>query len=392
MSASPLACLRGSAPLFYEILAARPELATGPAGVGWTVGDMHLENFGAYQTGKRGDDTATDASAKGDKGSLAVRFDVNDFDDAVVGPWRFDVLRLTTSLLLGRRELGMTGVTGLTALELCDDLLDAWSSSAFGGALAPPRSPPPAPIATLLEEVRTRTKASLLDDRTELLKSGTRRFVRGARYAELPSSVAAAVPEAFKGYLESIPEEERPRGGSLEIVDSAWRIAGTGSLGALRLAVLVKGKGGPDGGWIFDLKEEADPSASALVARPSMTPGERVCKAFRTCVERAPRMLGSTTLRVRGDTSGRSMFGRRLAPQEDKLNLRRLKPSELPAVVRAFGACLGAAHRRGATKRPRRWSASDFELLRSHAVTLAGIHEAVYLAMCEQMRPLLKNK
>ena len=49
MSSSPLAYLRGAAPLFYEILAARPELASGPAGEGWIVGDMHLENFGAYR-------------------------------------------------------------------------------------------------------------------------------------------------------------------------------------------------------------------------------------------------------------------------------------------------------------------------------------------------------
>src|SRR5437016_1082570 len=49
MSASPLGFLRGAAPLFYEILAARPELANGPGGEGWVVGDAHLENFGAYR-------------------------------------------------------------------------------------------------------------------------------------------------------------------------------------------------------------------------------------------------------------------------------------------------------------------------------------------------------
>ena len=42
MAASPLGFLRGSAPLFYEILAARPELAAGPDGEGWIVGDAHL--------------------------------------------------------------------------------------------------------------------------------------------------------------------------------------------------------------------------------------------------------------------------------------------------------------------------------------------------------------
>src|SRR5512143_2476090 len=66
---SPHGFLRGTAPLFYMILSARPELAAGPAGEGVIVGDMHLENVGAYQTD--GDD---------------VVFDLNDFDDVRVAP------------------------------------------------------------------------------------------------------------------------------------------------------------------------------------------------------------------------------------------------------------------------------------------------------------------
>ncbi len=50
MSASPLAFLRGSAPLFYEMLAADPDLASGPAGEGVIQGDAHLENFGAFSS------------------------------------------------------------------------------------------------------------------------------------------------------------------------------------------------------------------------------------------------------------------------------------------------------------------------------------------------------
>src|SRR5262249_26764415 len=80
---SPHAFLPGSATLFYEILPARPDLAGGPDGEGWLVGDCHLENVGAYRT---------DADE--------VVFDLNDFDDATIGPWRLDVVRLTTSVLL----------------------------------------------------------------------------------------------------------------------------------------------------------------------------------------------------------------------------------------------------------------------------------------------------
>jgi hypothetical protein len=83
------------------------------------------------------------------------------------------------------------------------------------------------------------------------------------------------------------------------------------------------------------------------------------------------------------------MFVRKLSPQEDRLDLARLEGRDLPDLATYLGALLGAAHRRAATRSPRRWSASDLDVLRAHAVTLAGLHEATYLALCERMRPLL---
>ena len=383
MSSSPLAYLRGAAPLFFEILAARPELASGPAGEGWIVGDMHLENFGAYRPDPLGaaEPTASEATAKKNR---IVRFDLNDFDDAIIGPWRFDVLRLTTSLLLGGRELG---ANGLVALDLCDRLLDAWARSAFDKAPVP--KDVPAPIGALIEQVRERSKTALLDARTAVT-GGKRHFVRGPRYADLPAEVVSAVPAAFEGYVAGLSDEDRPHKGSLEIIDCALRIAGTGSLGGLRIGVLVKGKGGSDGAWIFDMKEQGEPSASAICGGPpALVPAERVCTAFRACVERPAQMLGSTTLRGSGGSSKLSMFVRKLSPQEDKLNLRRLKEADLPDLATYLGALLGSAHARAATKAPKRWAAADLATIREHAIALAGIHEAVYLELCERMRTLL---
>ena len=377
MSSSPLAYLRGAAPLFFELLQGHPELAEGPAGEGWIVGDMHLENFGAYRPDPLG--AADDASPKDN--AKKVRFDLNDFDDAIVGPWRLDVLRLATSLLLGGRELG---ANGLVALSLCDLMLDAWARSAFDGAPLPTELPPP--ILALTEQVRARSKTALLDARTTVT-GGKRHFVRGPRYADLPADVVAAVPETFAGYVAALPDEDRPHKGSLEIVDCALRIAGTGSLGGLRIAVLVKGKGGPDGGWIFDMKEQGDPSASTILGAPKMVPADRVTTSFRACVERPPRMLGSTTIAMDGDKL--SMFVRKLSPQEDKLNLRRLKGADLPSLATYLGALLGSAHARAATKVPKRWAAADLATIRAHAIALAGIHEAIYLELCERMRTLL---
>jgi hypothetical protein len=100
-------------------------------------------------------------------------------------------------------------------------------------------------------------------------------------------------------------------------------------------------------------------------------------------------MLGTTVLRAGKGASKISMFVRKLSPQEDKLNLRQLRSEDLPGLATYLGALLGAGHARGATKAPRRWAASDLATIRAHAIALAGIHEAVYLDLCERMRTLL---
>jgi uncharacterized protein (DUF2252 family) len=367
MTVSPLAFLRGSAPLFYELLAESKDLADGPPGKGFIVGDLHLENFGAYRPDVFVDEVG--------KKKHAARFDLNDFDETVVGPWHLDLLRLTTSLLLGGRELGANGVA---ALELVDTLIKAWTRTLFDEAPIPR---PPAPVETLLEQVRGRSREKLLAARTELVR-GKRRFIRGPRYCTLPKDVERAVPKAFERFIASVPDAERPKKGSLAILDSALRIAGTGSLGSLRIAVLVEGKGGPNGAWVFDLKEQHEPAASILLKLRKDDPAARVQTGFRACIEHPPRVMGTTRI-------GKiSLFGRRLAPQEDKLNLHRLRSEDLPSLAAYLGALVGTAHRRGATKVPKsRWSKSDRETVRARAIALAGLHEAIYLAYCQQSRP-----
>jgi uncharacterized protein (DUF2252 family) len=369
MSASPLALLRGSAPLFYELLERHPALHEGPPGDGWLVGDAHLENFGAYRTG-----ALSLGETKETRRREAVVFDLNDFDDAFVGPWRLDVLRLLTSLVLGGREIGSDG---LRTLGLCDALLDAYVTAAFRRKNAPASSHA---VAVLVEKVRGRTRKELLDARTEVTR-GTRHFVRGPRYESLAPKLGLKAARALHKYAQRLPKTERPPAAALEVIDVAFRVAGTGSLGGMRVAVLVRGKGGPDGAWIFDMKEQGTPSAACLVRPPRIEPAERVCTAIRACVARPPRMIGETRLR------GESMFVRRLAPQEDKLDLTRLGSDDLEPLARDLGALLGAAHRRGARRAPKEpWSPRDCERLRERAIALAGLHEAMYLAYCGLVR------
>jgi uncharacterized protein (DUF2252 family) len=366
MTASPFAFLRGAGPLFYELLAADPDLAGGPEGHGWIQGDTHLENFGAFSP-------AVEEHGVWKKGHAI--FQLNDFDDATHGgAWRWDVLRLTTSLLLAARELGASGPA---VLGLCDELLNSYVASAFSAAALPAM---PRPVAELVAKVDGRSGKKLLEDRTE--DAGpARHFVRGDRYTDAPAAVVKAVPEALALFAERCSAKGGPRPEQLEILDIAFRIAGTGSLGSLRIAVLTRGKGGDDGSWLFDLKEQAGSSVDVLLPRPpSASRAAEVEAAFRACLEQPPRMLGTSRL------ADHDVLVRRLTPQEDKLSYSRLKREDLPELARYLGALLGNAHRRGKDGAFAAWSARDLGGILERAIALAGIHEATYLELCQLTR------
>jgi uncharacterized protein (DUF2252 family) len=372
MTASPLGYLRGAAGLFFELLAEHPELGAGPLGEGWLVGDAHLENFGAFRS--------ADA-----RGAEAVVFDVNDFDEAIVGPFRWDVVRLLTSIILGGRELGSNGKQ---SVALCSALLEGYAP-----ALGLGHAPKDVPLAVrrLLDKVEGRTHKDLLDHRTERTALG-RRFLRGDRYRDLAPELVAKAHAAFARYVERLDPEQRLTRDHFSVEDVAFRIAGTGSLGVLRIAVLTRGKGELDSRWIFDMKAEGTPAGQALLdalsesgsgsgpgsKREPEPPAERVLRATRACLVHPPRMAGTTEL------DGSSLFVRRLLPQEDKLDLTRLRPEELPELASYLGALLGSLHRRCAISAPPSiWSAHEQAHLTEQAIVIAGLHEAAYLALCK---------
>jgi hypothetical protein len=232
------------------------------------------------------------------------------------------------------------------------------------------------PVAQLIAKVKQRSHVDLLNRRTKFFK-GSRVFVRGDRYMQLPKRLELLAIRAFETYARTIRVREklvRP----FDVIDVAFRIAGTGSLGKLRVAVLTRGKGGRDGCWIFDMKEQGVPAPAVLLGKPPMDPAGRVLAGIEACVPRPPRMRGTAKL------DGLSMFARRLAPQEDKLDLVRIAPVELGAIAAYLGSLLGRAHRRGAKKIPKKpWSRDEQNTLLDRAVIIAGIHEAAYLAMCK---------
>ncbi len=84
MAADPFAFYRGSAPLFYaDVVEREDQWADERTRRVWIQGDLHAENFGTYMDGA---------------GHLV--FDVNDFDEAYLGHFTWDLQRLVASVAL----------------------------------------------------------------------------------------------------------------------------------------------------------------------------------------------------------------------------------------------------------------------------------------------------
>jgi uncharacterized protein (DUF2252 family) len=354
MLASPHRFFRGSAPLFYEILAARPYLVPDLRGSGAIVGDMHIENMGAYHR---------------DDGE--VTFDLNDFDEALPhAPLIYDVLRLTTSTLLAARYLHATGPM---LLELDGRLLLAYTRALFArGRIRPP--PMPEAIETMLQRLDERTKRDTLDAQTS--RNGKERYFEpdGQRYLPLPQRLRRAFPSLLRAYTAKVPKL-RARGRTLRVEDVAFRVAGVGSLGRIRLAAVMS-----DGKreWLLDLKEAGVPAEVPFIADPGLDPAEREVEVANRLLPSPPRWLRA----ARSAALGVSFVGRQFSPQVDKLDITTIGLGErLDRLLETLGHIVGRAHARAQPSLPGRvWPDRKLREILSSAAELASIYEGIYLA------------
>lgn len=319
MRASAFAFLRGSCDLFYNRLALTNLPKNSP--LVWVCGDLHLENFGSY---------------KGD--NRLVYFDVNDFDEAALAPASWDLIRLLTSFCLGTDGIS-TEIDETQALCSCF-LTNYCSALAVGKAYWVERETAQGPVRALLDRLKERTRIEFLNTRTE---------VRGKRRALLVDGrkALAASPSQRKQVVEFMSSfamcQLNPN--FFQVLDVAIRVAGTGSLGLDRFAILVKGKGSPDGNYLLDLKLSTPSSLLPYlkVKQPRwQSQAHRVVALQQRC--QAVPMAFSQAVLI-GDNA---YVLRGLQPSEDRVTISPEKRSmaELEQLLASMGKIVAWMHLR----------------------------------------------
>lgn len=336
MAASAFAFYRGTACLFYNDL--EQEQHGGPflddrTGRVWIHGDLHAENFGTYM----------DANGR-------LIFNVNDFDEAYVGPFTWDLKRLSASLAL-------VGYTKALSDEQITELVRIYAAAyrerihALATGAKNDEVPPftldtaEGPLLEVLRDARSLTRFSLLDSMTEI-RDFERRFAPGGGSIELDAATRYKVLAAFDGYLETLPESSLTRPDSYRVKDVVGRRGiGIGSAGLPSYNILLEGNSDAlENDVVIYMKQAQTPAVSrhitdATVREYFQHEGHRTVISQRALQDHADPWLGWTEL----DGSGQLVA--EVSPYAVDLDWSDIDdPEEIAAVVADLGRATATMH------------------------------------------------
>jgi uncharacterized protein (DUF2252 family) len=361
MAASPFGYFRGAVPVMAYDLS-----LGGNTGIcNQLCGDAHVRNLGVF--------AAPD-------GRLV--FDINDYDETIVGPFEWDVKRMATSLVLAGRGAGnkdtrcrdaamlfleryrtmMTLFAKMPVLEVArfqvHRLHDV--SPVAGVLLAAERATPIHNLLALTEvegasEEKTtnpakgakkvakkREKGSALERPRRIFKTlpPTLKRVTGELAEEV---VGSLVP-----YADSLLRERKHFLAQYKPVDVAFKVVGTGSVGLRDYCVYMEGNGRRDP-LFLQIKEETESGyapyikgaiGSGLGRRVKQHQGRRVVEGERAMQLQSDPFLGWTTM------DGRDYLVRQLNDHKASVQLEDLKAAGLLEYAAVCGEMLARGHAR----------------------------------------------
>lgn len=342
MAESPFAFFRGTDHLFWADFAGDPRFATfGGADTRiWVQGDLHAQNYGSF-----------------DNDDGRVVYDLNDFDEAVLADYQWDVWRMAASI-----PLTADGIGGFSRAEV-DGFIDDFSE-AYLDALASYRGND----NELSVSFDKNTSYGRIDEflsgveaeysRKEMLRrwtdesGGVRRFdLTLADLEAVDAATDSAIRAAMVDYVATTGGNLATIDGYFAVQDIARRLnAGTGSLGVPRYYVLIEGMtGDPDDDRILDVKRQDEPSAYpyldadeiAELERVTAHHAERAVLGYRALLANADDHLGWLWL------ADGAYSVRERSPYKDDFPLDTLDTTtRFGNVAEQWGTILATAHAR----------------------------------------------
>jgi uncharacterized protein (DUF2252 family) len=290
MAGTAFAFYRGSACLFYADVdgTADPFLDERTSRV-WIHGDLHAENFGTYMNSE---------------GVLV--FNVNDFDEAYVGPFTWDLKRFAASIaLIGYTKALSDGVIGDLVGGYADAYLTELRSIVAGGEDAIGSltlDSTTGVIHNVLQAARLNTRVEMLGEQTKI-EEYERRFAMRDGVYEVDEETRAKVCAAFGDYLGTLPPARLNRPHEFNVKDVVLRKGvGIGSAGLPSYNLLLEGHTQAlENDIIVYMKQAQVPAVSRYIHDERVQQyfqhqGQRTCESQQALQAHADPWVGYTTL------------------------------------------------------------------------------------------------
>ena len=346
-AASPYRFFRGSNHLYWQdvwhdwrfaLFGGWPNTQT------WLQGDAHAYNFGAY--GHHDDQ---------------VRYGMDDFDDALIGDYQYDVWRLAISLVLDARENAELSPKAIDKAlnKLLEGYMDTLSVHREDDVAIHAITLDNAkdPLKSFMGKVADKqSRARMLEKWTTLDPDKGRQFAeRPGKLANLPADVASQlrriIEQEYQQTLQHPIKESDPQ--HFFVKDTARRLdAGTGSLGVERYYVLIEGGADHEhDDVILDIKEQVTPEAYRLMDKAQQqawrklfpNEGIRHAAAFHAIAEHPDAYLGWLTM------NGKVFSVRERSPFKKDYPTHKLSGGKAyRKLARQWGEILAREHLRGA--------------------------------------------
>jgi len=334
MAADPFAFYRGSAALFYADMTEFDDpWADRRTKRVWIHGDLHVENFGTYMNSD---------------GVLV--FDVNDFDEAYLGNFSWDLRRFVASLaLMGwQKALPEEALRHLSEVYLqayvtqVQKYVEGDDDENFALRLDTTEGT----IHQVLQEARGATRVGMLNSLTRIEKHD-RHFVDGPGVRRLKKAEEHEAYDAYLRYLETIPESKREHRDTFYVVKDIVGKSGfgIGSAGLPAYNVLIEGfNQALENDIVLSMKQANVPAASRVVDMPAARDyfeheGHRTAVSQRALQVHADPFLGHTTV------DGVGFVVDELSPYETDLDWSDItEPDQMEPVLADLGRATAKIH------------------------------------------------
>ncbi len=338
MAASPFAFLRGSACVMAG------DLAVGPkTGIEVIIdGDAHLNNFGLYGTPQR-----------------EIIFDLNDFDETIIGPWEWDLKRLVASVNVAGRENGLNRKERYAAVKDCVlgyrmnatrlqsfGILETWYLHAYPGRANPLLKVDPKSQAVVDKCVAKAVRSdnhALLGKITEKQTDGTWRFREDPPVLTTVSrKIREQVIDGLNLASTTLARERRYMLSHYHVEDVCHRVVGVGSVGTRAYLVLLFGNSDDDP-LFLQVKEATEPAHAPYlpqVLEEFRHNGKRVVTGQRALQASSDVMLCYTQI------DGRDFFVRQMKNLKASIPVEWLTGESFNFYGKVCGAILARAHAR----------------------------------------------